>query len=636
MAGIALLLPTEGMVKIAEECVTKEGFEVKEIRHIVSSEAISAARESMERGATIVIARGYQAMMIKKHTNIPVVEITLTGQEIARMLKRAKTMVDVPCPVIGLIGLYNTFSNVDFFDELFDLQIKKYYVSDPEDIGKAAEKAVAEKVDIVIGGDIAIETAQKAGVASLFLESTADSIREAIRSAESAIYAVQLEKNYNARLEALLENTSNGFIRMNSIGIIMNVNHVMEDILKQKRSDMVGRLLTDVLPEINRVEMEKVLDGSQEIYSSFVQMKENPVTFVLTAVKVDDLVNGALLSCFIVKQNPDIEAYREKELYLNGYVAHTRFSDIVCKDHNMSECVELAKLYSLSTNSVLLSSSDGNESAKFAEAIHNNSIWKSGPFIKVNCSGLTDEQQEIFFLGQRAAEGKDLSVMGCVANAHHGTLYIEEIEKLTPYLQYVILNVIREKTLINYGANIYGFVDMRIIASSGADLAEEVRRGTFREDLFCMLRSLSLKIPSLKERQLELEELIVKSFSEKLHQYNRYHILTPAAKKVLMQFPWQSGRLQVECFIDRLVLSAKKRKVESDHVQKLLFELFPIMDETAEQGNRVIYKDYRSEELLNVLEKHNGNREETAKELGISKTTLWRHMKQYGIAYEKK
>lgn len=631
MAGIALLLPTQQMAEMAQRCVSEEGLDVMLIRHIVTANAISEARQAVADGASVVIARGFQALVIKKHTNVPVIEITLTGQEIGLMVKKAKNMLGIPKPKIALVGFQNMFSNVDYFDELFDVEIRKYFVT-TEELPQAAHRAIEDHADMIIGGDVVNKTAQAAGVAHLFLESTFDSIREAIKSAQSAIYAAQVEQRYMAQIGTFLNNSPNGILRINSLGVITSTNHVIEEIIQKREAEMIGRRLEEIMPDVDEAEVENVLNGKSEMYSSFIRVMGTAIVFVLTAVKVENLIDSAILSCHIVKGKENPGNDRIKEMYLNGFVAQGSFSGIKSRDRCMSECIEQAKLYSLSQNPILIRGETGTEISELAEAIHNNSIRKNAPFIKANCSGMTPEQQERVLFGDKSGSRRELEKMGLIVAAHQGTILIEEIEKLSPDLQYRLFDVIQNFSVVSNGIDNMGVVDVRVIAATSLNLYQKVLSGEFREDLYYAVGSLRLKLPPLRERTQDLDALICRLFKEVCRRYNRYHVLTPSARELLIHYVWPGNQLQIEHFMDSMILSARKRKIEADYVHSLLAELYPVVAQKDGQEYLVIYQDPKAEELLKVLKKHHGNRESASKELGISKTTLWRHMKKYGIS----
>ena len=631
MAGIALLLPTEQLTALAREKVAEEGLEVKEIRCIATANAVNEARRAVADGASLIIARGYQASEIKKYTNVPIVEIALTGQDIGILVKKAKSMVEEKHPKIALIGFQNMFSNIDNFDDLFDVRIRKYYVSAAENLQLAADQAVADGVDIIIGGNVAMMAAQQAGIPHLFLESTFDSIREAIKSAETAIYAAEVEKRYNAQIGAFLENPFSGLIRINTLGVIMGANRVASDLLRQSESELLGRQLTSVIPDMDENELEKVLTGKSEIYSSFIRVKGTAMIYILTAIEVDGVIDGGLFSCQAVKQREQKETESLKEMYLKGFIARTEFPDIRSKDKKMIECIEQAKLYSLSNDPVLIKGGVGKEKKKIAECIHNNSLRKNAPFVVVNCSDMTAEQQEKILFGTAGSDRNKAESLGAIARANHGTLLIEEIECMSRYVQYRLFNMIHRSIMVQSDVESASTADVRVIATTNEDLMKRMQRGEFREDLYYTIMGLALEIPELRNRPADLEELIDRTLKTKMKQYGRYHLLTAGAKSELLHYYWKGNELQVERFVERLILSARKRNIDEEYVRQLLTELYPMVTEVDGEERVVIYKDPKADELASVLEKYHGDRTAAAAELGISKTTLWRHMKKYGI-----
>ena len=631
MAGIALLLPTEKLAALAREKVAEEGLEVKEIRCIATANAVNEARRSVADGASIIIARGYQASEIKKYTNVPIVEIALTGQDIGILVKKARGMVEEKRPKIALIGFQNMFSNIDNFDDLFDVQIRKYYVSAAEDLQLAADQAVADQVDIIIGGNVAVMVAQQAGIPHLFLESTFDSIREAIKSAETAIYAAEVEKRHNAQIGAFLDNPFSGIIRINTLGVIMSANRVASDLIRQSEAELLGQQLTSVIPDMDEDEVRKVLNGKSEIYSSFIRVKGTAMIYILTAIVVDGVIDGGLFSCQAVKQREQKESEALKEMYLKGFIARTEFPDIRSKDKKMIECIELAKLYSLSNNPVLIKGGVGKEKKKIAECIHNNSLRKNAPFVVVNCSDMTVEQQEKILFGAAPSDKNKAESLGAIARANHGTLLIEEIECMSRYVQYRLFNMIHHYIMVQSDAESAATADTRFIATTNVDLMKRMQQGEFREDLYYTITGLSLEIPELRNRPADLEELIDRTMKAKMKQYGRYHVLTAAAKSELLHYYWKGNELQIERFMERLILSAKKRNIDEEYVRQLLAELYPVVAQVDGEERVVIYKDPKADELASVLEKHHGDRTAASAELGISKTTLWRHMKKYGI-----
>ena len=164
-------------------------------------------------------------------------------------------------------------------------------------------------------------------------------------------------------------------------------------------------------------------------------------------------------------------------------------------------------------------------------------------------------------------------------------------------------------------------------------LAELTREGRFSRELFFSVGGLAVEIPPLRERAEDLERQIDDSLRAMCDRYSRYHVLTAGARKALRAYSWPGNLAQVENFMERLVLTAEKRTIGEERVNDLLGELYPNMDgeirlADAARGGR---PDRQRLALQMALEEWGGSREKAAQALGISKATLWRWMKKYGM-----
>ncbi|MFA9464277.1 MAG: sigma 54-interacting transcriptional regulator [Velocimicrobium sp.] len=631
MSGIALLLPREHMAQEARALVEREGYRIDEIKSIKTANSVSEARMAVAKGASIIIARGYQALMIKRYTNVTVIDIILTGQELGLLVMKAKKLVKKENPKIALVGFSNMFSNTNYFNQLFQVELITYLGDTEEKIQTAADQAIADKVDVIIGGDTVIMAAKEAEISSLFLEATEDSIREAIQIAQKAAYAANVEKKHNAQMEAMLDNSFSGIVRLNIAGEIINANRIIEKLFLLNKSELIGKKISEVIEGIDERKVQSVLCGEDEIYSSFIRIKETAVVFMLAAVSIEGVIDGAIFSCNIVKKPEQKEAETMREMYLHGFVAKGNFHNLLYKSKKMHECVELAKIYAMSNRSILIYGEVGTEKERMAEAIHNTSLRKSSPFISINCNDLTEEMQEKILFGAFEEADSDENKLGALGTAKHGTVLLGEIERLGKRMQYKLYRAIKDQILTKNDIEKAMTLDTRIIATTNANLYEMVKMETFREDLYYLLNGLCITIPPLRSRPEDLEKLIYQEMKKVLDKYSRYHVLTTAAKDVLLRYYWSGNLVQVESFMDRMILTAKRRSIDADYVEKLLADLYPLIQTVDGEEKKVIYKNPKAQELIKTLEKHGGDRALVAKELGISKTTLWRHMKKYGI-----
>ena len=144
MSKIALLVPREEMLHQAHNILQDKKFSIQEMRVIRTENAVMEARRSIADGASIIIARGLQASFIKQYTDIPVVEIVLTAQEMALLVMRARQIADRPRPVIAVVGFKNMFCDMSFFDELYGIELRTYYARRGDELPEVAQQAAED------------------------------------------------------------------------------------------------------------------------------------------------------------------------------------------------------------------------------------------------------------------------------------------------------------------------------------------------------------------------------------------------------------------------------------------------------------------------------------------------------------
>ena len=629
MGKIVLLVPREEMLYLAHNILQEKKYAIAQMRVIQTENTVVEARNSIAAGADIIIARGLQASLIKQYTDVPVVEIVATAQEMALLVVKARQIVKKAKPIIAVVGFQNMFCDMTYFETIYDIKLRTYFAANGSGLKEKAMEAVEDGADLMIGGDIAVETAKEADIPSLFLSITEDSLRTAFSMAESLDFAMGAEKRSTAQIETLLDYSFNGVVNMDRKGVITTVNPVMRDILGADGEQVAGRHITQVFSDIDRDKLSQVLEGKEESYSSFMQAGKTSIFAILAPVRVGNETEGAILTCHKVKQQSRGERrpQRDGANRVQGLIARRSFSSILQESGAMKECVHLARLYSQSEQPVLLLGETGTERRALAESIHNTGLCSEGPFLALSCAGLAREEQEEMLFGNK----------GAVFLAEGGTLYLEDVETLSLKSQYGLYQLIRYKTGSRDFARTMGF-HIRVIASSiltPEDLGNLAFSGGFRQDLYYLFTGLVLRVPPLRERPEDLEQAIRDTVREACDQYSRYHVVTQGGMQCLKAYPWQGNLLQLETFLKRLILTAEKRSIDEILVRKLLRELFPssapvrMMPDGQGIGGPVACEEERQIRL--ALTAQGGSRERAAACLGISKATLWRKMKKYNI-----
>lgn len=631
MSKIAILLPKEYMLEQARNVIREDELDIDILKVIKTSDSVYEARQAVEQGAEVVLARGVQAAFIRQYTNIPVAELTLTGQEIGLMIASAKKKVpDKKCPQIALIGFKNMFSDTTYADELFDIRLKLYDITAIEQAAEKVDLAIQEGADVLLGGDTVNALAAQKGIPAQFIDSTEESIRSAIGVAKKMILTAEAEKNFTAQFETVLDNSYNGILEIDENKEIMIVNRAGEELFHKKASQLEGTALEKVIPELEQRYIDDVLSGKRDSFMTSVYVAGVPMMLTAAPIQYENKIRGAIISLY---RNASVRKNDADELhsyYLKGYVAHAHFSDIRITGKEMEYCVELSKMYALSKNPVLICGEDGTDKEKLAQCIHNNSSYKAGPFVAVNCSGMTEQMQVDRLFGNPDAEDESMK-KGALAIGDHGTIVISEIEKLSLLCQYRLYRAIRYDSLIQNDLERSQTLDNRIIAITGADLYQYVEQGRFRQDLYYLLNSLTVEIPPLRKRPQDIRAIVEDCRVRFTKRYARFPKIAEDAMEALAGFGWQGNEIQLESFCERLFLTSPKKTITSDYVYFLLDTLYPVKERISEDGTTVIYQHPEAARLTELLEKHQGNRSAVAKELGISTTTLWRRMKKYGV-----
>ena len=627
MGKIALLVSREEMLYQAHNILQEKNYEVGEMRVIKTEDTVSEARQSIAAGASIIIARGLQASLIKQYTDIPVVEIVITAQEMALLVSKAKQILKKDNPVLGVVGFKNMFCDMSYFDIIYGIEMRTYFAEKGDFLEDMTRKAVQDGVDLIIGGDTAVGIAGELQIPSLFLSNTEDSMRNALSMAESVDYAMGVEKRNAAQIETLLDYSFNGVARLDASGKIMDVNPILEDILEQKKEDILFRPAVEVFPELLGEPLKQVLEYGKESYSLFMELNRTSIFAIVAPVVIDKRVEGAILTCHRMKRKQNREVDVKGKQRLKGAVALGEFQDLLQESKSMQDSLRLAKLYALSEKTIFISGESGTEKQLLAQSIHNAGLHKEGPFTALSCDGLSDEMQYEMIFGDK----------GIVVSSKGGSLLLEDIQSLTRANQYRLYQLIRHKQRLGKDGIRHGGTAVRIMVTSNVPLSVLVKEKIMREDLFYLLEGLCVTIPPLRERKEDLEQKIRECIRDCCEHYSRFHVLTQGAYKLLLHYPWKGNVVQVENFCERLILTANKRSLDEGAVEALFYELYP--DEInffkngpteMEQEISIPYSQ-EAETIKETLVKYGGSREKTAKNLGISKATLWRKMKKYHL-----
>ena len=307
--------------------------------------------------------------------------------------------------------------------------------------------------------------------------------------------------------------------------------------------------------------------------------------------------------------------------------------DIVGNHPKIREILSILPDIAESESPVLIEGPTGSGKELFARAIHNLSPRKDHPFIAVNCAALPETllESELFGYSRGAFTGALRNKPGRFLLANKGTLFLDEIGATSPAFQADLLRVLEGGEFMPLGETKALRVDVRAVAATNVDLKKLVLEGRFREDLYYRLNVVKISLPALRERREDIP-LLIDRFIEKFNLLKGRAIrgVTTDALTFLMNYPFPGNIRELENIIQHAFIRCKADLIGLEHLPEELFEKTDYRKESL-SDLQTLHHPGEVEQIRSLLNRHGGNRIETAKALGISRSTLWRKIKKYGL-----
>ncbi len=313
---------------------------------------------------------------------------------------------------------------------------------------------------------------------------------------------------------------------------------------------------------------------------------------------------------------------------------HFDTRNIIGKSQSMIHLLETTSKAAASDATVLITGESGTGKEMIAGAIHFNSPRKDHPFIKLNCAAISEGllESELFGHEKGAFTGAIRRREGCFRQAHLGSLFLDEISEISPNMQAKLLRVIQEREFTRVGGEEVIRVDVRIIAATNKDLLAEVKKGSFREDLYYRLNVITLKVPPLRERREDIP-LLAEHFINMFSKKNNKDIkgFTPQAMDRIIRHPWPGNVREIMNTIESAVVLSTSAYISEDDLTIVSYEEHPQPMKTL-QGHELPLDEVEKATILNTLKASGGNKSETARRLGITRMTLHKKLKKYGMS----
>jgi DNA-binding NtrC family response regulator len=410
-----------------------------------------------------------------------------------------------------------------------------------------------------------------------------------------------------------------------------------DEIFRTWRPDAV---ITDmVLPDVDGLDLVRrfkeaqpdseviVVSGHGTISKAVDAIKAGASYFLEKPVEADGIL--PLLEKAIERKDLHIENIQLKQKLQDKF----KFANVVGKSKKMQDLFELIENVAGSDANILIQGENGTGKELIANAIHYNSKRAKGSFIKINCAAIPKDliESELFGYKKGSFTGATMDKEGLFEMAEGGSLLLDEIGEMPPYLQTKLLRVLQEREYRPIGSDRIVHVDFRLICATNIDLDMALREGKLREDLYFRINTIALKVPPLRERTEDIP-LLCEHFLDKFCQRYQKGVrgFSPAAYHVLIRNRWPGNVRELENAIERAVLVSKGTEIVPGDLPESLRE------ETNAPAEFVFPPHWTLAEIekmaiLQTLQRTNWNKQEAAGILGLYRPTLYSKMKKHDI-----
>lgn len=441
--------------------------------------------------------------------------------------------------------------------------------------------------------------------------------------------------------KTIVDTLRDGVLVINLNGTIVSANPASEKLTGYSAKELVGkscRILNCTDCKIKGVGSGKdwcklFLVGKSKDKKCLITKKDRLTVHILKSASVlrdkDGTVIGAVETLTdvsqLIKKQKEIDTLRKTFELDDGY------HGIIGKTSVMQNMFELIENVAETDAPVMIHGESGTGKELVAMAIHNAGRRRGKPFVKVNCAALNESllESELFGHVKGAYTGADRTRIGRFEAAHEGTIFLDEIGDIPLSTQVKLLRVLEEKEIERVGDHNPISIDVRIITATNKDLEEMVVLKQFREDLFFRINVFPLSCPLLSQRKEDIPLIAQNFIRRNVIQKNKKILgLTPEAMEALLTYSWPGNVRELRNAIEYAFVLCHGGAIGKQHLP-LKIARAPENSPVFTYDNTIESKD--KDNFLKLLKDVKGNQSEAARVLGVSRVTVWKRIKKYGI-----
>jgi PAS domain S-box-containing protein len=635
---ILLIAPYERMYQSARSILENPKYQSVQAVRGDLEEGLALAVNGVESRMKVLISRGGTYRLIKQaNIGIPVVEIRSSPFDLIESLSLAMETGEP----FAIVAYPNIISHEDekFLKKLIKNRLTIVNLTEGDDVGEVITSCAREGYRTFLGDAVVKNVCDVLGYTCYLQESGRSAVQAAIDEALRICLVLKQEQEFSRRLRAVIDFVHDGIVAIDGAGTVILFNAIAESLLGVKQEKIMGasiELLGD-LPFIQElIRGEQIVDRTFKHGSRLLSVSTVPVS----------MENDFFGSVLVIRDVQELQAYEQKlrvALSDKGFVARNTFKSIIYRSGEIAHCISVARKFSRYSASVLIEGESGVGKELFAQGIHNNGIHRRGPFVAVNCAALPKSliESELFGYVEGAFTGtRKGGKAGYFELAHRGTLFLDEISELPLDVQAQLLRVIQEKEVMRLGDTRIVPVEVRLIAATNKNLVDMVHQGFFRKDLLFRINTLSLYIPPLSERREDIEVLAEYFLASFRKEYNKViNGFSPKAAAYLGACRYEGNVRELRGLIERAVIISDGNMIRLSDLQSGLRDEAAVREAppspskpaAPKAGRPQRLEDMEKHHIGRILTAHDYSMTRAAEALGISRSTLWRKMRQFDI-----
>jgi len=445
------------------------------------------------------------------------------------------------------------------------------------------------------------------------------------RSVNECFDCIKKFKEREQIFKTIFDSVADGIFTINENWEITAFNNAAERITGYSKEEVLGIKCYKIFQSLDcqntcplKLVMEKRIAVTKR---EMVIRKKNGMRIpVLVSASFLKNENGKVIGC--------VEIFREiQDTKLIGISEKDGFDEIIGRSLKMRSIFEKIPVIANSDLNVLIEGETGTGKDLLARVIHRYSPRNRKPFITVSCPSIPDTllESELFGYKKGAFTGAISDKPGKFEICNGGTIYLDEVGDIPLHLQVKLLRVIEEHEFEKLGDNSPIKVDVRIIAATNKNLEEEVKKGNFREDLYYRLNVLNIRLPPLRERKEDIP-LLIEHLIDKLSKKRGKEVIgiEEKAMEILCSYEWPGNVRELQNVFEYIFVHINSRVIGVNCLP-------PYLRQRRREVKIGSLSKVEKELIINALRDTGYNKKEVARILGISRTTLWRKMKKYGI-----